>query len=75
MSVPDSTHTELPEKESRSHELSDSEEHSIRPEHGTDLELHAGNQNKVIVYLKGWRLHTLTLAYGRLEKVSCTTSI
>lgn len=62
MSAPNSTHREPLEKISPPSELGDAEENRIHSKDGTELEPQDGNQDKVIVYLKGWRLHTLTLA-------------
>ncbi len=62
MSVPNTALKEPSEKISPPSELGDAEGNPIRPKDGIDLEPQEGNQNRVIVYSKGWKLHTLTLA-------------
>ncbi len=62
MSTADSDRREHLEKASPANELSNDEDHPNQQGHGTALEHQTGNRDKVIVYLKGWRLHTLTFA-------------
>lgn len=59
-----SHHTEgvLSAKENPSTEFDDVGEPAITPVRNTDSDLRENKQEKVIVYLKGWRLHVLTVA-------------
>ncbi|KAL8746695.1 MAG: hypothetical protein Q9190_001319 [Brigantiaea leucoxantha] len=61
MSDENSTRREFLEKESVSSELKHAQQHPDNQENKTEVESQAGAQGKVIVYLKGWRLHTVIL--------------
>lgn len=52
------------EKETSSRGLDSAKGCPVSVGRDTDLEVQEDNDEKVIVYLTGWRLHTLTVAYG-----------
>lgn len=52
------------EKETSSRDLDSAKRYPVSVGRDTDLEVQEDNDGKVIVYLTGWRLHTLTVAYG-----------
>ena len=49
-------------KETPPRKFDDVGELAITPLHNTDSDLRENKQEKVIVYLKGWRLHVLNAA-------------
>lgn len=62
MSTPNHTEEVLSAKESLPTDSDDVEDHAVTSVRNTDLELRENKEEKVIVYLKGWRLHVLTVA-------------
>ena len=67
MSIHNHTEIKLSGKESPSKELDDARQPPISPKRNTGFESQ-GDKEKAIVYLKGWRLHTLTVACDKPKK-------
>ena len=53
------------EKKTSSRDLDTAKVCPVSVGRDTDLEVQEDNNEKVIIYLTGWRLHTLTVAYGK----------